>query len=127
MKYLDSLVSPYQAQLMDLFWRYVHPTVPILEPRSTFTQALARNSIPATLLGAMYGVALSFLGDDELCPGHERPDPYPFHGYLISALNLEGQTPNIRTLQAHLIYMQMPPVIHREPNLPAAWSRSAWV
>jgi hypothetical protein len=124
---VESVVSPHQQELLELYYLYVHPTLPILEPRSTFQAALVSNKVPASLLAAIYCAAASFWTLSEKLRNAQPFDQLPLRDFISAALSLETRTPNIRTVQAMLIFLQLPPVVIREPNHPGYWALTAQV
>ncbi|EPE27409.1 hypothetical protein GLAREA_04200 [Glarea lozoyensis ATCC 20868] len=124
-KWLDSIVSPFQDVVIDAYYRHVHPTFPILEPQQLLKQAISEQRVPASLLGAIYTIALPFLDNLGQFTSGKKPDVYALYFYVTTALGYETMTPSLRTVQANVIILQTPPVIIREPNLPGAWTRTS--
>ncbi|OQU99844.1 Fungal specific transcription factor domain-containing protein isoform 2 [Cladophialophora immunda] len=112
------MVRPHQASLMDLYYSYVHPQYPILESRETLERAIKARSVPSSLLAGMYVAATSFLD----CPPEFSVPLEDMYTFIFRSVTFEGRTPSLRTIQAILLYMQLPPLRVREPNHPGFWA-----
>jgi hypothetical protein len=108
---------------MDLYYSYVHPQYPILESRDTLERAMKARSVPSSLLAGMYVAATAFLDHP---PEFSVPleDMYTF---IFKSVTYEARTPSLRTIQAILLYMQLPPLRVREPNHPGFWALTSQV
>lgn len=119
---VNEVVSPYQTQLLDLYYAYVHCYFPVLDSRDRLEAASLAGSVPASLMGAIYCSALPFW--------HYSLDligKVPFNGdalreTVFESVLQEAKTPSLYTIQAMLLYMQLPPQHVREPNHPGFWA-----
>ncbi|KAL3482571.1 fungal-specific transcription factor domain-containing protein [Aspergillus germanicus] len=123
--HVENIIKPHQNDLLDLYYRFVHPTLPILESRSAFEEALRKGMIPASLLAAVCAAAASFWSHSDTLQGVVPVDRHSLAEFVFSSTGLETRTPTLRTVQALLLYLQLPPMIVREPNHPGYWASTA--
>lgn len=124
---INSIIGPHKSHLLTLYYAYVHPSVPILEDRPSLECSILAGTIPASLAAAIYCSAVVFWNH---CPALQGIPPVPkdpLYDFVFSAVTLEARTPTLRTVQAMLLYMQIPPRIVREPNHPGFWALTGQV
>ncbi len=124
---MENIVKPHRNELLDLYYRFVHPTLPILESRLAFEEALQKGMIPASLLAAVCASAACFWSHSDTLQGVAPIDRHSLAEFVFSSTGLETRTPTLRTVQALLLYLQLPPMIVREPNHPGYWASTAQV
>lgn len=118
---VNMVVSPYQKSLLDLYYMYVHPSLPIMDSRGRLEAAIAAGSVPASLLGAIYCSALPFWSFSPRLVGQTPFDDEWLREEIFKSVLQEAKTPSLATIQAMLLYMQLPPQHVREPNHPGFW------
>lgn len=118
---VNMVVSAYQKPLLDLYYMYVHPSLPIMGSRERLEAAVAAGSVPASLLGAIYCSALSFWPFSPRLVGQTPFDDEWLREDIFKSVLQEAKTPSLATIQAMLLNMQLPPQHVREPNHPGFW------
>lgn len=118
---VSMVVSPYEKPLLDLYYTYVHPSLPIMDSRERLEAAIAAGSVPASLLGAIYCSALPYWGFSPRLVGLTPFDDEWLREDIFKSVLQEAKTPSLATIQAMLLYMQLPPQHVREPNHPGFW------
>ena len=116
----------YHLELLNLYYIHVHPTLPILESRTDLDAAIAGKTVPASLLAAIYSMAVFFL---EYSPSlrDKAIDRDELQSFVSASVTLEIRKPTLRTVQTLLLYLQLPPLRIREPNHPGSWVVTAQV
>jgi hypothetical protein len=119
-------------RLMGLFFRFVYPYFPILsrgEFLSSGSHSQSLQSIPLSLLSAMYATALPFMLYDDLLATSIVHSPAPTHQlFRISwiAVTQELHTPRLATLQACLLLLQRAPTNRYTTDTPWKTSLVGW-
>lgn len=121
-------------RLMGLYFRFVNPYFPILSrsyslPCRGGLSLEAINSLPLSLLSALYATALLFtLYDDMLAATLVHSAPSPHQLYRISWLSIvqELHTPRLATLQACLLMLQRAPTNRYTTDTPWKTSLIGW-
>lgn len=121
------MVRPYQKNLLDLYYAYVHPSLPILEQRPGLEASISARSVPASLMAAIYCSATTFWHLSPALSGLPCIPVEPLYHFVFDNIMLEARTPSLRTIQAILLHMQMPPYQVREPNHPGFWALTGQV
>ncbi|OAA57396.1 Transcription factor [Niveomyces insectorum RCEF 264] len=119
---VNAMVGPYHSHLLDLYYAYAHPSMPVLEERPCFEACISARSIPASLLAAVYNLGVSFWHLSPLLSGLHPIPREPLYHFVFHHITLEARTPSLRTVQAMLLHMQCPPFLVREPNHPGFWA-----
>jgi hypothetical protein len=72
---IEACVRPNGPKLIDLYWRIMHPSFPILYKQG-FVEKYSRSyrSVSAPLLGAMYLIALGWWDYDRELSNRSMPD-----------------------------------------------------
>lgn len=123
----DSTIGPYKSDLLELYYRYVHPTLPIIENRHALEAAISIGSIPSSLMAGIYCVAIYFWDASPTLRSKPRVDGQRLRGIVFTSVTSEARTPSLRTIQAILIYLHIPPKVVREPNHPGFWALTCQV
>ncbi|ETN43858.1 uncharacterized protein HMPREF1541_10989 [Cyphellophora europaea CBS 101466] len=113
--HVKNLVEPNHSVLLSIYYSHFHPSLPILEDLIAFEELLSANKIPASLLAAVYCAALDFQ------PGVDVALKQELRELVFLGVTYEARTPSLRTVQANLIYLQIAPMLVREPNHPGYW------
>ncbi|GAO13405.1 hypothetical protein UVI_02014120 [Ustilaginoidea virens] len=109
---METKVWPHADVLVRLYFRHVHPVLPILSKvRFLRRYSSNRKSLPACLRGAVYALACVFWNED---PAARNADPFPFHQHEIvdqahRALRRELENPNLFVVQAFLLLIHVQP------------------
>ncbi|KAF4990007.1 hypothetical protein FDECE_14522 [Fusarium decemcellulare] len=119
---VNAMVNPYQPHLLGLYYKYVHPSLPILVPREHIEASIAAGTIPASLVASIYSSAIPFWHRSSELTDVTPIARSPLCDLIFRAVNLEARTPSLQTIQAMLLYMQLLPVYIREPNHPGFWA-----
>jgi hypothetical protein len=115
---IESLFAPFQDELIDLYFTYVHPSYPIIGSKASFQRKRAEGALPASLLAVVLLHAANFW---HLSPQSSvlLPDNRALQPYVFSCLAFESRTPNLSVIQTALLFMQLVARINRAPNQPA--------
>jgi hypothetical protein len=113
--------QPYTKRLVDLYFRIVNPTFPIVNQTrfSQFIDGGGLASTPGTTLASIVVLASNWWSFDSGLCRHTCPDMKPLRDYLRRALLSETRTPRLVTLQALLIYFSTilsSPLQKRDPT-----------
>jgi hypothetical protein len=122
-EHIEAAFAPFQDELIDLYFTYVHPSFPVL-CRSLFENKRVKGCLPASLLALVYlhGSQFWHVSSQRDLPSPDRPDLHP---YIFSCLNFEARTPNLAVIQAVLLYTQLPARLNRAPNNPGIWTMTS--
>lgn len=106
---VETLVAPHGQALINLYFRIVHPTFPILH-KKVFLEKYQRThrEFSPPLLAAVYILALnwwSYSADLALLP---KPDVSQLEGLAIKTMSYIVYRPKISTIQAGLLLLQRP-------------------
>lgn len=116
---LEELVAPHGALLKRIFISIVHPSYPILDEGIIKTPSCRYRT---SLLAAIYSLGIKhwdFLPESDAAG--QAPVFAPVIHYLEMAIWEETKNPNLETVQAVLLYLQIPPTLVRAPNDPGHW------
>lgn len=124
---IEAMVQPYGEHLVRQYFRQVHPVLPIV-PKLRFLRLYASNkeSIPACLRGAVYGLASVFWERSD--SGIREPRPFAQHEILDhahAALRRERENPNALSLTACLLLIHATPPSIPTIEEPTTWTLSA--
>lgn len=124
---IEAMVHPYGEHLVRLYFRHVHPVLPII-PKGRFLQLYAsdRDKLPVCLRGAVYGLASVFWDCED--SGIEEPcrftqDEVLDHAH--AALRREVENPNTLSLTACLLLIHATPPFIDTIEEPTTWTLSA--
>ncbi|KAJ4144221.1 hypothetical protein LMH87_003111 [Akanthomyces muscarius] len=127
---LSQLVQPtYGVRLISLFRKYVYPTLPVvpstyMDIPSTNSAAspvmsAALDSIPTSVLAAMYGLAMPFALNDELLAvvnAFETPPLLQLWTLVHSLIQVDIHRPSLSTVQAALLFLHKDSNSHTASN-----------
>ncbi|PFH56702.1 hypothetical protein XA68_16117 [Ophiocordyceps unilateralis] len=118
---IEAKVWPYGERLVRLFFRHVHPVMPVVS-KSRFLRLYHadKKGVPACLRGALYALASVFwMGTP--CPfqQHELVD------HAHAALRREIENPNLFVLQACLLLIHVTPPAIDCMEAPTTWTLAA--
>lgn len=123
---IENIIYPYGPNLVRLYFKYVHPTYPVVSKvRFLRLYATDRDRIPASLRGALYALACVFWTRD---PSLTIPCPFEqheLHTRAQSSLRAELENPNLANLQASLLLLHMAPPWTDTVETPSIWILSA--
>jgi NCS1 family nucleobase:cation symporter-1 len=120
---IENIVEPHGPSLVRLYFKYIHPGYPIVSKVRFLRQfASGKNTIPASLRGAVYALASAFWQFDS---NFEGPCPFSQHelvAHCHEALRRELEAPNLFKLQACLLLLHM-----RPPSIDSVETPSTWI
>lgn len=123
---IEAIVEPHGEELIRLYFRHVHPTLPIISKGRFLRQYLtAKDTISASLRGAIYALACVFWDRD--LPS-SCPCPFVQHELVANAqesLRHELESPNLSRLQASILLMHMVPPDIDSVETPYTWILAA--
>lgn len=104
---VEQTVAPYGPALIDIYFRNVHPSFPIIQ-KHTFMNRHRNGDrqFSAALLAGMYLLALRWWPQDQVLSQHPRPSAYRLEDLATRSLNLAMQRPKLSVLQAGLLLLQ---------------------
>ena len=119
---IESHVAGFGDVLLKLYFRFVHPILPILS-KSRILRSYATNklNIPASLRGAMYGLASAFLTQDQTLKDVPPISQAVLFEHAHAALNRELDSPKLSTLQACLLIIHQQPEVNGTTESPRIW------
>lgn len=122
----ERLVWPYGERLIRLYFKHVHPIYPVVTKTRFLRQYKTnRMKIPASLRGAIYGLACVFWDRD---PAIKEPCPFQQHqciDHAHEALRREHENPNLFSLQAGLLLHHITPPDVDSVETPSMWTLTA--
>ncbi|KAH6688570.1 transcriptional activator protein DAL81 [Plectosphaerella plurivora] len=105
---IEKVVHPLGASLVNLYFRIVHPSFPILH-KKVFLEKYARSyhEFSPPLLAAVYLLALDWsIFDRTLSTSSWQPDQSRLEALALRTMNDDMKRPKISTLQAGLLIQQ---------------------
>ncbi len=124
---VESLTEGIEEALMDLYYTHVHPSYPIAEDKSTFSERCRSRTVRMSLRTVMFCHALQFWHLIEADEQLEKPDELAMRVFAFDAISIETRLPSLDSVKAILLYLQLPSMIIREPNRPGVWELTALV
>jgi hypothetical protein len=119
---IESHVGEVGDVLLKLYFRFVHPILPVLsKSRILKSYVTDKLSIPASLRGAIYGLASAFLTEDMTLEDVPPITPAVLFEHAHAALNRELDSPKLSTLQACLLVMHQQPEMNGTTESPRIW------
>ncbi|CUM68161.1 uncharacterized protein PRCAT00005878001 [Priceomyces carsonii] len=109
---VNSVIYPFLARLIGLFFENINPSFPIINQRIFFNQRTC-----STLLSSVYVKALQHLNIGEETSRQE----YLLRDFTIRSLPLEFSSATLQTVQATLLHLQFYPILIRDANSPHDW------
>ena len=119
---IEDCVKPHGPSLVDLFWRHVQPSYPVLS-KDIFFQAYSRGyrNVPAALLGTVYLSALRWWTYDPELSIRTPPDATLLRRILKDALPSAYHRPKLSSIQAALLLLQCQPEDPLNPDHTYQW------
>lgn len=104
---IDATVGPHGPALIDIYFRNVHPSYPIIQ-KKVFLERLRRGDrqFNPPLLASMYLLALGWWSHDNVLLQHPKPDMARLEYIAITSLMIAMQRPKISAVQAGLLLLQ---------------------
>jgi NCS1 family nucleobase:cation symporter-1 len=123
---IESLVGQYGPSLVRLYFKHIHPVLPILSKGRFLRQYTAdKAKLPASLRGAVYALASVF---EEKTTCLKGPLPFKQHQlvhHATDSLQRELDSPNLAKLQASLLLLHINPNHVDSIEHPRTWTSSA--
>ncbi|KFY66524.1 hypothetical protein V496_02028 [Pseudogymnoascus sp. VKM F-4515 (FW-2607)] len=119
---IEACVAPHGPRLMDLFWRIMHPSFPILH-RQGFVQKYSQSYqyVSAPLLGAMYLIALGWWDYDRELSNRSMPDATSLRKLTLQAIQNSYHRPKLDSIEAMLLLLQCKPEDPLNPDHTWDW------
>lgn len=104
---VEQTVAPYGPALIDIYFRNVHPSFPIIQ-KHTFLDRHRNGDreFHSALLAGMYLLALRWWSQDPVLAQHPIPSVYRLEEIAARSLALSMQKPKLSALQAGLLLLQ---------------------
>ena len=108
---VEALVAPHGRELINLYFRIVHPSFPIIH-KKVFLEKYGRSyhELTPTGLGAVYIMALNWWSYSSVLSGLPKPDSKQLEKKVLRMLFDVHKRPKISDLQGGLVLMQCPSV-----------------
>ncbi|KAM0654964.1 hypothetical protein ACHAO3_000320 [Verticillium nonalfalfae] len=108
---IEDFVSPHGPELVNLYFRIVHPSFPILH-KKVFLEKYGRSyrELTPTGLGAVYIMALNWWSYSPALSSMSKPDAHVLESKVLKMLFEVHKRPKISDLQGGLVLMQSPNV-----------------
>lgn len=104
---IDQIVGPHGSALIDIYFRNVHPSYPIIQKQAFLDRHRhGDRQFNPPLLAAMYLLALSWWDQDPAVSAHPKPDTSKLEYVAITSLTVSMQRPKISAVQAGLLLLQ---------------------
>lgn len=106
---IEATVSPHGKALINLYFRIVHPSFPILH-KKVFLEKYERThrEFSPPLLAAVYILALNYWSYSTELTRFKRPDVSALESLALRSLNYVIHRPKISTVEAGLLMLQRP-------------------
>jgi hypothetical protein len=106
---IESVVAPYGQELVNLYFRIVHPSFPILHKR-VFLEKYSRThrEFSPPLLAAVYILALNWWSYSSHLAHFPKPDVKLLEQLALKTIGNVIQRPKLSTVQAGLLLLQRP-------------------
>jgi hypothetical protein len=106
---INRLVTPHGPALVDLYFKVVHPSFPIVQ-KHVFLERYrtSLHNVSPPLLAGMYILALNWWSHDPNLASKPRPDIHQLESIASRTLTAAMQRPKLSTVQAGLMLLQRP-------------------
>ncbi|KAF2099619.1 nitrogen regulatory protein OTam [Rhizodiscina lignyota] len=106
---LEEVVAPHGDTLIDIYFRIVHPSFPIIQ-KQIFLNRLSNGdrAFSPPLLAGMYILALNWWSHDPRLAPYPRPDTEKLDAIASRSLAAAMQRPKLSTVQGGLLLLQRP-------------------
>lgn len=123
---IEEAVDGYADTLVRLYFRHIHPVYPIVS-KTRFLRAYSedKHSIPASLRGAVYGLASNFWRHDPSITQSLSLNQHELFEAALASLQREFHGPNLWTLQACLLLIHENPAENATIETPRVWTLSS--
>lgn len=123
---IESIVSPHGMALVRLYFRHVHPNIPVISKGRFLRQyANRKDTIPASLRGAVYALACVFWRQDSTLVVPCQFSQHELVNHAQDSLRRELEAPNLSKLQASILLMHMTPPEMDSVETPYTWIMAA--
>ncbi|CAK7235268.1 Fungal specific transcription factor [Sporothrix eucalyptigena] len=122
---IKRLLGAFIPDLLDLYYAFVHPSYPILEPQEELLQRWRAGKVRTSLMSCICLLATEFWSQSASLSGRPLPLCAELWNDIFVALTIETRTPNFDTVKGLLLYMQLPSHFVKEPNRPGQWALSS--
>ncbi|KAG0651918.1 putative transcriptional regulatory [Hyphodiscus hymeniophilus] len=120
---IERHVGVHGDVLVKLYFKFVHPILPILSKSRTLkSYATNKLDIPASLRGAVYGLACAFLTQDPTLKDVPPISQAVLFEHAHAAVNRELDSPKLSTLQACLLILHQQPEVNATTESPRLWA-----
>ncbi|KAF2645506.1 hypothetical protein P280DRAFT_389599 [Massarina eburnea CBS 473.64] len=107
---IEACVRPYGAQLLQLFWKMMQPSYPIVhKPSFVEKYAVSYRCIDAPLLGAVYLSAMQWWNYDSHLSNQRAPEPSSLRRLTLSTIQDSYHRPRLFSIEAILLFLQCKP------------------
>lgn len=119
---IEQCVAPYGPNLINLFWRIVHPSYPILYKRG-FMEMYSKSyrEVAGPLLGAVYLISLNWWSYDKELSNKPTPNASLLRKAVIKAIQNGYHRPKLSSIEATLILLQCKPEDAFNPDHTWSW------
>jgi hypothetical protein len=119
---IEAIVGESGDDLIRLYFRFVHPVLPVLS-KSGFLMSYVtdKTAVPASLRGAIYGLACAFCSQDPSFAGRPPISQSDLFDHTHAALRRELDSPKLATLQACLLVLHEQPEASGTTESPRIW------
>ena len=109
LKLVDQIVHPHGPALLDLYFRIVHPSFPIIQ-KHLFVERYRNGDrvFSPALLAGMYILALNWWSFHPKLANYPKPDATQLEAIAMRALTNAMERPKLSTVQAGLLLLQRP-------------------
>ncbi|KAF2836324.1 hypothetical protein M501DRAFT_940128 [Patellaria atrata CBS 101060] len=106
---IDEVISPHGRTLIDIYFRTVHPSFPIIQ-KTIFYDRLRNGDwqFSPALLAGMYLLALNWWYHEPKLQGIPKPDATRLETIALRALSSAMERPKLSTVQGGMLLLQRP-------------------
>ncbi|KAI3556415.1 hypothetical protein CABS01_03812 [Colletotrichum abscissum] len=123
---IEEMVEPHGPTLVRLYFRHIHPVLPVLFKVRFLNQYSAdKTKLPASLRGAVYALASVFWKSEPSLQGSLHFQQHELADLATGSLQRELDSPNLAKLQASLLLLHMTPNRTDSIAHPKTWTSTA--
>ncbi|UQC75251.1 uncharacterized protein CLUP02_01904 [Colletotrichum lupini] len=123
---IEEMVGPHGPTLVRLYFRHIHPVLPVLSKVRFLNQYSAdKIKLPASLRGAVYALASVFWKSEPSLQGFLHFQQHELADLATGSLQRELDSPNLAKLQASLLLLHMTPNRTDSIAHPKTWTSTA--
>ncbi|KAF2869538.1 fungal-specific transcription factor domain-containing protein [Massariosphaeria phaeospora] len=106
---VERLVHPHGPSLLNLYFRIVHPSFPIVQ-KHLFVERYRNGdrTFSPSLMAGMYILALNWWSIDPKLASYPKPDSAQLEAIAMRSLTVAMERPKLSTIQAGLLLLQRP-------------------